>query len=297
MFIIILHFAAFSRNTSPVQNGVLDLRNHNWQNDGIVNVSGNREFYWNKFYYPASFKDSSLLLQRRFALVPDFWNNYITTGKFSNYGLGYATYHVKILCPASPELLALKLFTIQGAYRLFVNGKKIAEMGNADTTGETTITKLKPAILNVQPENNVLDVVIQVSNFNDRMGGVWDIVEIGTVEQIESKTIKNLSIAFVVAGIFLLAFIYNLIQFIHFRKRYALLFFSVLCLIIFVRTLVIGEIPLNYLFNCSWESIRRTEYISFYFSVPVMSLFSYFLFPEDFSKKPYISFCQLPVSL
>ncbi|MEP6683067.1 MAG: sensor histidine kinase [Parafilimonas sp.] len=285
ILIIILHFAGFGRNISPVQNGVLNLSNYNWQKNGIVNVSGNWEFYWNKFYYPDFFKDTSLLKDRCFALVPDFWNKYITNEKFTHHGFGYATYHVKILCPPSTESLALKLFTVQGAYRLFINGKKVSQMGNPDTTEQISIANLKPSIINVQPENNVLDIVMQVSNFKNRVGGVWDNVEIGTQSQIETKTIKNLAIAFIVAGTFLLAFIYNLIEFIHFRKRYALLFFSMLCLIIFLRLLVTGEIPLNYLFNSNWETIRRMEFISFYFSVPVMSLFSYYLFPQDFSKK------------
>ncbi|MEP6466782.1 MAG: sensor histidine kinase [Parafilimonas sp.] len=285
VLLIALHLAGFSRNINPVQNGVLNITRHNWQKDGIVNVSGNWEFYWDKLYFPDSFKDTSLLKNRRFASVPDFWNKYITTKEFSHHGFGYATYHVKILCPPLSEKLALKLFTVQGAYKIFVNGKLISQMGNPGTTEAGNIADLKPSIVNVQPENNVLDIVIQVSNFENRVGGIWDNIEIGTRSQIDAKTIKNLAIAFIVAGTFLLAFIYNLIQFIHFRNRYALLFFSMLCLIIFVRMLVTDEIPLNYLFNCNWEFIRRMEFISFYFSVPVMSLFSYYLFPEDFSKK------------
>jgi signal transduction histidine kinase len=285
ILIIILHFTGFGRNVSTVQNGVLDIRNHNWQKDGIVSVSGNWEFYWNKFYSPDFFNDISSSRNRRFAFVPDFWNKYISVEKFNHEGFGYATYHVKILCPSSPASLALKLFTVQGAYKLFINGKQVIEKGIADTTEQKTTANLKPVILPVQPENNVLDIVVQVSNFNNRAGGLWDVVEIGTGEQIEANTIKNLSVAFIIAGAFLLAFIYNLIEFIHFKKQYSLLYFSILCLIIFVRILVTDEIPLNYLFNCNWEVIRRIEYISFYFSVPAMSLFSYYIFPKDFSKK------------
>src|SRR4051812_40013974 len=109
VFIVILHVDAFCQNTATVQKGVLDLQNHNWQKDGIVKVSGDWEFYWDKFYYPDFFKDASLSNERRFAFVPDFWNKYIATDRFSHRGFGYATYRVKILCPTSPEPLALKL--------------------------------------------------------------------------------------------------------------------------------------------------------------------------------------------
>lgn len=293
-FLIVLHLTVFGRNINTVQNGLLDLRNHNWKKDGIVNISGNWEFYWNNFYSPAYLKDSSALTQRGFAKVPDFWNKYIAQGKDNDNGFGYATYHIKILCPPSPEPLALKLLTVQGAYTLFVNGKKLKETGKAGTTKENSLAKLKPAIINVLPENNVLDIVMQVSNFNDRKGGLWDDIKLGTQKQITQNTIKNLAFDFIVAGIFALAFIYNLILFLNFKKRYALLFFSILCLLIFVRILVTGEIPVNYLLNLNWEFVRRIEYISFYLSVPVMSLFSYFLFPGDFSKKAL--YIILPVS-
>ena len=282
--LIILHANVFG-GTYPVQNGILDLRNHNWKKDGIVSISGNWEFYWNKFYAPAFLNNVDSISKKQYALVPDFWNGYIPANKNNPAGIGYATYHVKLLCPSSNEQLALKILTVQGAYNLFINGKKVIEVGNADTIKSKAETNLKPVVLNVQPENNVIDIVLQVSNFDNRKGGLWDVVKIGTQSQVQQEISKSISLDFIIAGIFLLAFIYNLILYLYFRKRYGHLFFSVLCLLIFTRILVTGDIPLNYLHEFNWETIRRLEYISLYFSVPVMCLFSYFLFPKDFSKK------------
>ena len=69
---VAVNLTALAHNISPVQNGVLDLRSHNWKKEGIVNVSGNWEFYWNKFYDPAAFNDSSTIQQRNYAWVPGF---------------------------------------------------------------------------------------------------------------------------------------------------------------------------------------------------------------------------------
>lgn len=282
--LIILHANLFA-GIYPVQNGILDLRNHNWQKDGIVNISGNWEFYWNKFYTPSFLNNADSIAKKQYALVPDFWNRYVTPNKKNHTGLGYATYHVRLLCPSSNEQLALKILTVQGAYNLFINGKKVIEVGEADTTKSKAKTNLKPIVLNVQPENNVIDIVLQVSNFDNRKGGLWDVVKIGTQSEIQQEISRNISLEFIIAGIFLLAFIYNLILYLYFRKRYGHLFFSILCLLIFTRILVTADIPLNYLHEFNWETIRRLEYVSLYFSVPVMCLFSYFLFPNEFSKK------------
>src|SRR6202012_2792225 len=91
---IFFNLTAFANNISPVQNGVLDLRNHNWQTDGIINVSGNWDFYWNKFYDPDSLKNNSSVKTHSYAFVPDFWNKYITTTDDNHTGFGFATYHV-----------------------------------------------------------------------------------------------------------------------------------------------------------------------------------------------------------
>jgi len=51
-----------------------------------------------------------------------------------------------------------------------------------------------------------------------------------------------------------------------------------------IRSFVKGDIPVLYLFNISSEFARRLEFISLYLSLPTMALFSYHLFPKDFSK-------------
>ena len=121
---LLLSFPVSAQNKIIVQNGVLDLRTWNWQKDGIVNLTGNWEFYWKKFYSPGFFKDTSAAYTKHFAYVPSLWNKYIPAGQNPDGGFGYATYHLVILCPPAKELLALKFFTIESCYRLFVNGKE-----------------------------------------------------------------------------------------------------------------------------------------------------------------------------
>ncbi len=290
----------FAKEQITAKNGLLDLRTWNWQNDGIINLNGDWEFYWQKFYTPSFFKTTSANPLKHYAFLPDFWNNDIPDKSNKPEGFGFATYHLKILCPQTNEKLAMKFLTVGSAYRLFINGKEILHIGNADTTAAATEPYLKPLIVTVSPENNELDIVIQVSNFNDRIGGLWDFIKLGTEDQIYDYRIKNISLQLFVAGSFFLAGIYYFILFLSFRKRYVLFYFSVLCFIIFIRSLVTGEIAVLYLTNFSWLFARRMEYITFYLSVPVMSLFSYFLFPHEFSKKVLyiiLSVCALFVAV
>ncbi|CAN5697790.1 ATP-binding protein [soil metagenome] len=297
MFISI---AANATENSLIQKGLLDLNNHNWTKDGIISLTGEWEFYWEQFYTPAFFKDSATSYSRHYVYAPSFWNDAIPDKQKLKPAFGYATYRLLVKCPASTEQLALKFLTVESAYKLFVNGKEVLSTGNAGVTAEETVADLKPLIVNVTPENNALDIVIQVSNFHNRVGGLWDIIKLGPTDQLQSKFITNISLEFFVAGAFFLAAIYYFILYLPFRKRYTLLFFSMLCLIIFIRSLVTGEIPLLYISDWGWETARRLEYISVFLSVPLMCLFSYHLFPQEFNKKVLyivVSLCSLFVLL
>lgn len=282
--LMFISFVANAKENPFIQKGLLDLSKHNWSKDGIANLTGEWEFYWQQFYSPAFFKDSAVHTTQ-YIYVPSFWNDAVPGTKNLKPAFGYATYRMVVKCPLSSEQLALKFLTVESAYRLFVNGKEVISVGHANTTADETIADLKPVIVNVTPENNVLDIVIQVSNFHNRVGGLWDVIKLGPQHQLQANFITNVSLEFFVAGAFLLAAIYYLILYIPFKKRYTLLFFSLLCFIIFIRSLVTGEIPLLYISDWDWEEARRLEYISVFLSVPLMCLFSYHLFPQEFSKK------------
>src|SRR5689334_10268366 len=140
--------AVFANNKIIAKDGVLDLRQWDWKKDGIAELNGDWEFYWGKFYNPAFFHDS-LSYKKEYAFIPSFWNRYIPNQKIFQPAFGYATYHLVILCPASHEQLALKFLTVESAYKLFVNGKEILEVGHPDTSAETTIAELRPVIINI----------------------------------------------------------------------------------------------------------------------------------------------------
>lgn len=282
---VLFAFNSKAENKICAVNGVLDLRNRNWEKDGIAELNGDWEFYWGRFYSADFFKENDSAIHRNYIAVPSFWNDFIPGYKNFQSGFGYATYRLKVLCPPGEQNLAIKLLTVASAYRMFVNGKEVLSVGKPDTTAAATVAMLRPSVVNVVTENNELDIVVYVSNFNNRVGGIWDFVKIGTEDQISTYTQQNIYIDFFVSGSFFLMSIYYAVLLFFFRRRYLLLYFSMLCFIIFTRTLVVGEIPINYLVTLNWEIIRRIEYISFYVSVPLMALFSRQLFPKDFSRK------------
>ena len=292
--LFIIHFT-YGQPNITAKEGVLNLQNYSWAKNGITDLNGEWAFYWNKLYTPASF-DSASITPFAYATVPGFWNNIIPNAGLFKPAFGYATYRLKVLCPPSDEQLALKFMTVASAYKLFVNGKQIAEIGKVGTSKATTTPAYQPVIVPVIPVNNTLDIVIQVANFNYSIGGLWDFIKLGTHEQINTNHIKNIAQDFFIAGSFFLIAIFYLVIYFFFRRRRSPLYFALFCLFIGTRSLVTGELGINYFANWSWQFTRHVEFLFLYLIVPVVALFSYELFPAEFSKKVlrYILIISVP---
>lgn len=289
--------AAFANENSLVRKGVLDLRNYDWQKYGMVELNGEWEFYAGRFISPGNFSDPKISAYKQYIHIPSFWNKKIQSPDNNTpKGFGFATYHAVILCPQSKENLSLKLLTIASAYRLYINGKEVLAKGIAGQNVSSTVPDMRPEIINLQPAGDTIDIVMHVSNFCSRNGGLWDFVVLGVRKNIYKLHEKELAIGFAVSGAFFLMFIFYFVLFLHFRRRFEILYFSLLCLIVMARSLTTAEIPLYSIADVTWSFVRRMEYISFYSSVPVMAAFSYYLFPLDFPRKMLYFFtaCCIP---
>ncbi len=282
--LLIVINCSYCQQKNTAQKGILDLQNHSWTKNGITDLNGEWEFYWKSLYTPASF-DSAEIIPSAYAKVPGFWNSLIPGVGLFKPAFGYATYRLKVLCPPSNKNLELKFLTIASAYKLFINGKQLLEVGKIGTTKATTTPAYKPVIVPVMPEKNELNIVIQVANFNYSTGGIWDFIKLGTHEQIHDYWVKNIARDFFIAGSFFLIGIFYFVIYFFFRRGKGSLYFALFCILLAMRPLITDELAINYVTNWNWQFIKHIEFVSFYLAVPVLSLFSYELFSREFSKK------------
>ena len=94
--------------------------------------------------------------------VPANWNS---AGDLP--AVGFATYRLEILL-ADRTPLSLKFRTVGTAYRLFVDGKKMSEVGHPGQSGDTTIPDYRAKLVDFTPKSRRVEVIIQVSNFHHR---------------------------------------------------------------------------------------------------------------------------------
>lgn len=265
--------------------GVLDLSEWNFATDGPVALSGEYEFYWQQLLLPETFSQAQQPEISGFIPVPAAWNDCELNGA-KLPGIGYATYRLTVLLKDSvSEDLALKLFDMGTAYAVFVNAKKILSVGQAGPTPETTIPGYMPQIVDFVLDSDRIELIYQVSNFHHKRGGAWELIYLGTDEQLNIIRERRLALDLILFGGILIMGLYHLTLWRLRKNDVSLCFFGLLCLCIAIRLLTTVERYLLHIFpGINWELFVKIEYLSAYLGIPIFALFIYTLFPRNFHK-------------
>jgi PAS domain S-box-containing protein len=264
--------------------GVLDLTDWNFKKDGPVNLNGEWEFYWQQYLMPKDFARRTPNRKTEFIKVPGYWKGLELEGR-KLPGYGYVTYRLNILLDKPKGAFALRTVEISNAYVIYVNGQKVASLGQAGIDRETTLPQQYPQIIDFEPHSNQLELIIQVSNFHHRRGGIWEVIQLGREKDLRKTEEKRLGFdLFLFGSIFLMA-LYHLGLFIVRKKDRSPLYFSIFCFLIALRLLTTGGRYLILLFpDISWELMLKLEYLSFYLAVPAFLMFMQSIF-QKFSER------------
>jgi len=271
------------KSQPKVVKGVLDLRNWDLQNDGSVKLNGEWEFYWKALYAFEDFVENAPS-PSGYIDVPSAWNGF----KVNNHkiaGNGYATYRLKILLNDASLPLALKINTIETAASIYVDGHLLDKTGKVGKEKKDMKPAYKPSVLTIPITDDELEIILHVSNYFHRKGGVWDSMLMGSEKNIMQSRFQSLGVEFFLAGSILVMAIYHLfLFFMRKEERYAL-YFGLFSLLVVIRIFFTGEYAANILWDFSWTTVIRMEYLSFYAGVPLFAAFFYSMFPSVISKK------------
>ena len=270
------------------QKGILDLQNWNLQESGFLECNGEWEFYWQKLYTPQDFQ-SGLAPPDDYLAVPGIWNDFEVDGK-SVGGFGYGTYHLRVLLDQVYQELAVKIQNAGTALKLYVNDSLIMTQGKVGLNKADSESEYRPQIVVFQPNRKFLDLVIQVSNFDYRKGGLWHHVDIGTSYNIFKQHEHENMVDIFLLGTFIIIGLYHIILYFIRPKEKASLFFGLFCLITCLRVLTIDNILLLRFVDIPWPWLVTLEYLSFYCGSILFVLFIHKLFPRYTHPKVIRSF-------
>ncbi len=268
----------------PVANrGVLDVSQWQFDSNGPIYLDGEYEFYWQSLLNPTDFSTNRKLPSPVFISVPSVWND-INIDSLALQGTGYATYRLLITNIFTEKQLSLHIKDMATAFRLFVNGNEIVQQGQVSSVPEFAKPKFKPGIFDLKTTDADLEIIIQVSNFHHRKGGIWEQISLGPQQQIVQNWGNRLAFDLFIIGTLAIMGLYHLILYLLNARSFPLLGFSLFCLVISVRMLCVEERWLIYfLEDVNWELFIKLEYLSGYLTVPTFAIFLYWMFKPEFN--------------
>lgn len=270
--IILLNPSQPAGATPEALQGFLDLSTVNFAQEPSLPLAGEWEFYWERLLDPAQFV--TMPQPTGFISLPRAWNGYpLGEGKLP--GEGYATFRLQVTLPEHTEPLALYVPYMGTAYTMWINGRLVAKNGVVGEQREDMVPEYAPVVVTPLPVNDTMEIVVQVSNFHHRRGGMWQPLILGEASPIlRQKEQRQLRIMFLLGGV-VLASVFHLGLYMFTRFQRHTLYFAIFSLIMAGRTLFLDDILIKSLWpGLSWEWQLKLEYLAMYLAVPVFASFT-----------------------
>lgn len=272
------------KKTFPrAEQGIIDLREWEWDRDGIVPLDGVWHFDWLQTTNDGS--SSHLEIRDTTLEVPGTWGSMKTGNglRIQNSGLGI--YQLMIKHRAQKGMLAIRLPNISTAYELSIEGSIVARRGRIDHITHQSLPYQMPATVFFQASDTQTELKLVVANDDHRSGGIRREIVIGNADHIQKLQINRAALELIVLGCLIMIGFYHLGLFILRHKDYANILFALLCLFVGIRMGLIGEgFLLQWIPMITWEIAIRMEYVVFILSG--WAGFSYFqaMYPQEIRR-------------
>lgn len=165
---------------------VTDLSSVDFRNQ-IIKLDKNWEFYWLQILEPGEFSFDKVEKAKIISL-PQTWK--IPGKGFMSRKEGYATYRLHIKLPEEKTSYGIFCRAQSTAFRIYVDGQLLHESGKVGKNVKDSIPSFLPAEVFFTPRQQEVEILIQVSNFDFRVGGIRYPIYIGKQTKIVLNTLQ-----------------------------------------------------------------------------------------------------------
>ncbi len=263
--------------------GVIDLSRRPADHFGSAALDGEWELVWNALLEPKDFARNPDAYTPQYVQVPDNWANYkIGDLPVPNHGFGTYRLRIKLSRNEVDRPMAIYVPSVATSYKLWLDGRLAGENGKVGTSKEAMVPKNVPTVYYFRPATQTVEVVIQVSNFVQRKGGLWQPILFGDSSTLTRLRISRLAADAAVIGCILLMGLYHFGLFAVRRKAVSALYFGGVCLAFGFRTSMLGETLAVYIIpSIPWEAAVKTEYIGGIAGIGLLLLFALSQYPQE----------------
>jgi Signal transduction histidine kinase len=249
--------------------------------DEIRTLNGQWEFYWQKLLEPDEWgaQDAAPSAIR----VPGSWRSR-NAGLDGLSAFGCGTYRLRFAIPeeAVGTRQALLLHYVGSAYRIWIDGVEHEGLGKVGTSREEEVPRLRQHLIRFTPADETVEIVMQVSNFSFREGGITSGIRWGPDDAVTRGMLVRHLLTMAEIGAALLFGAYHLVLYGLRRTDAALLHIGLIAVCYAARTFMITEYAVHLFFpRLPWEAVIRTEYLIEAGMAALVGLFLRQMFPAD----------------
>lgn len=254
------YVSSTNKPNPTAKQGVIDLRNWDFNKDGILKLNGEWEFYKDQLLTPQDFMNLSV--KKTYGTLPG-----------SIDGNGYGTYRLKILVNSDDPLYSIKIQFLDNAFKLWTGDAQLVSSGKVGRNKNEMVPLVLPQTHFFYARNGEVCLTLQVSNYYNKSGNVDPII-MGDSAHIKGYDQKKLAYDLFIFGTAVIAAIYNLAVFFNRKKDKAPLYFAIVCIIIAIRTIFVGERFFSSLFpNFNFNIVPKVNLWTFYLYIPFIVLY------------------------
>lgn len=261
------------------EKGMLNLKD--WKADEELNIKldGEWEFYPKVLLKPKDIEKYEGV--NTYINVPDSWEEYLNEDGSSD---GSGTYRLIIKVPED-KIYGIKTKTIRSASRIYLNGEEIIHTGNPSTNKEKFQPDSKYKIGVGKSLNKEVQLIIHVSSYEYRTGGILKSIEFGSFESIMMSNNKDRTLDALIIAVCLILGIYFFIIYFQRIKESYLLYFSGTNIFMGIYLSTMNEQLLDLIHNYDFLDRIRIQILSIVMVTLCLLKFVHHFFIEYSNKK------------
>ncbi|WP_031482735.1 7TM diverse intracellular signaling domain-containing protein [Maridesulfovibrio frigidus] len=273
-------------NQVKAAQGYLDLSRWDFAQLGLAPLDGDWEFY----QHSINSSDSPRLLLRKtkkdFFPIPSIWRGDTTQGvPLTSQGQGI--YHLRVQLAPESGADSLYIAGMLSVCRVWVNGDLVAASGTPGNNIELEIPQKHLLTPNFPRAGRYVDIVLELSNFHNKEGGINSSILIGTRDQIQDLINNRRISGAITGGALLIMGIYHLIIFLMLRSNRENLYFGLFCILWCIGTVFSpsSAFLVTKFFTFDWGWYIKICLLPAGLTVPLLLIFYNSLFPQKYGEK------------
>lgn len=272
------------------RGGRVDLSGIRFDDQTSVFLDGTWHFWDGELLDPSQVAARLAVGNGKVMSVPGVWSRLGIAGNVDDLRKT-GTLALEMSLPAGNLDWAIRLSDAMSACRIYANGRMLGQIGVVSADPRAFVPGKGVDTFNFSTTDGKALVVLQVANYAQPMTGTWDSPRFGTARGIPRQRTADMALAAFISGAMIFMGLYHLALYLLRKKDKSALVFALICLLMSVRDLIMGERILMGFFPATyagWRVAFVVEHLSVHMCVGLFYIFFRLVFPDEMRRVPVL---------